>query len=97
MTDIRVNSEDLARTAAQLRVGAAEIDSHLNAMRTQVQSLVNGGWQGAAAAAFDGLYQQWGTSAVRLREALDGISRLLANASADYAITEQRIIDSMRH
>jgi hypothetical protein len=37
-------------------------------------------WQGAASSAFDGLYQQWNTSAANLREAPDGISKPLANA-----------------
>jgi WXG100 family type VII secretion target len=92
---IKVTSEDLAGTAAQLSRGSQEIDAQLASMRNLVQSLVASDWQGAASSAFDGLYQQWNTSAASLREALDGISRLVANAATAYANTEQQIQQSM--
>jgi WXG100 family type VII secretion target len=92
---IRVTSEDLASASAQLSSGSQEIDSQLAGMRNLVQSLVAGDWQGAASSAFDSLYQQWNTSAANLREALDGISKLLANAASAYANTEQQIQQSM--
>jgi WXG100 family type VII secretion target len=92
---IKVTSEDLATVAAQLNSGSEEIDGQLNTMRGLVQSLVASDWQGAASSAFDSLYQQWNTSAANLREALDGISRLVANAATAYANTEQQIQQSM--
>src|SRR5215471_10766008 len=92
---IRVTSEDLASAAAQLSTGSQEIDSQLGAMHNLVQSLVGSDWQGAASSSFEGLYQQWNTSAASLRQALDGISRLLANAASAYANTEQQIQQSM--
>src|SRR5215469_8941309 len=88
-------SEDLASASAQLSSGSQEIDSQLAGMRNLVQSLVASDWQGAASSAFDSLYQQWNTSAANLREALDGISKLLANAASAYADTEQQIQQSM--
>jgi WXG100 family type VII secretion target len=93
---IKVTSEDLATVAAQLSSGSEEIDSQLTTMRGLVQSLVASDWQGAASSAFDSLYQQWNTSAANLREALDGISRLVANAATAYANTEQQIQQSMQ-
>jgi WXG100 family type VII secretion target len=95
MSLIKVTSEDLANAATQLSTGSQEIDSHLTTMRNLVQSLVAGDWQGAASSSFDGLYQQWNTSAANLREALDGISKLLANAATAYSTTEQQIQQSM--
>jgi WXG100 family type VII secretion target len=95
MALIKVTSEDLATVASQLSSGSEEIDSQLNTMRGLVQSLVASDWQGAASSAFDTLYQQWNTSAANLREALDGISRLVANAATAYANTEQQIQQSM--
>jgi WXG100 family type VII secretion target len=92
---IKVTSEDLATVSAQLNSGSEEIDSQLARMRGLVQSLVASDWQGAASSAFDSLYQQWNTSAANLREALDGISRLVANAATAYANTEQQIQQSM--
>jgi WXG100 family type VII secretion target len=95
MALIKVTSEDLATTAAQLSRGSADIDNELTTMRNLVQSLVASDWQGAASSAFDQLYQQWNTSAANLREALDGISRLVSNAATAYANTEQQIQQSM--
>jgi WXG100 family type VII secretion target len=95
MALIKVTSEDLATVSAQLNSGSEEIDSQLARMRGLVQSLVASDWQGAASSAFDSLYQQWNTSAANLREALDGISRLVANAATAYTNTEQQIQQSM--
>jgi WXG100 family type VII secretion target len=95
MALIKVTSEDLASVAAQLNRGSEDIDAELTRMRALVQSLVASDWQGAASSAFDQLYQQWNTSAANLREALDGISRLVANAATAYANTEQQIQQSM--
>jgi WXG100 family type VII secretion target len=95
MALIKVTSEDLATVATQLSSGSEEIDSQLARMRGLVQSLVSSDWQGAASSSFDSLYQQWNTSAANLREALDGISRLVANAATAYANTEQQIQQSM--
>ena len=95
MALIKVTSEDLATVAAQLSSGSEEIDSQLARMRGLVQCLVSSDWQGAASSSFDSLYQQWNTSAANLREALDGISRLVANAATAYANTEQQIQQSM--
>jgi WXG100 family type VII secretion target len=92
---IRVTSEDLASAASQLSTGSQEIDSQLSAMRSLVQSLVGSDWQGAASSSFESLYQQWNTSAANLRQALEGISKLLANAATAYANTEQQIQQSM--
>jgi WXG100 family type VII secretion target len=96
MSLIRVTSEDLASAAAQLSTGSQEIDTQLGGMHNLVQSLVSSDWQGAASSSFESLYQQWNTSAANLRQALDGISKLLANAATAYANTEQQIQQSMR-
>ena len=95
MALIKVTSEDLANASAQLNTGAQEIDTQLNSMRGLVQELVASDWQGAASSSFDTLYQEWNTSAANLRQALDGISKLLANAASSYASTEQQIQQSM--
>lgn len=93
--EFKVNSADLSSTAHQLHAGSEEIASRLSTMRGQVQLLIDNGWQGAAASSFGNLYHQWATSAQSLRDALDGISRLLSNASVAYATTEQHIINSI--
>jgi WXG100 family type VII secretion target len=95
MALIKVTSEDLANASAQLITGSQEIDTQLSTMHNLVQDLVSSDWQGAASSSFESLYQEWNTSAANLREALDGISKLLANAASSYATTEQHIQQSM--
>ena len=95
MALIKVTSEDLANASAQLSTGSQEIDTQLNTMHNLVQELVASDWQGAASSSFETLYQEWNTSAANLRQALDGISKLLANAASAYASTEQQIQQSM--
>jgi WXG100 family type VII secretion target len=95
MALIKVTSEDLANASAQLSSGSQEIDNHLSAMHNQVQELVNSDWQGAASSSFEGLYHEWDVSAANLRQALDGIAKLLAQAATAYADTEQQIQQSM--
>jgi WXG100 family type VII secretion target len=95
MALIKVTSEDLANASAQLSSGSQEIDTQLLSMQNLVQGLVAGDWQGAASSSFETLYQEWNTSAANLRQALEGISKLLANAASAYASTEQQIQSSM--
>lgn len=95
MALIKVTSEDLANASAQLNSGSQEIDAQLATMHSLVQELVASDWQGAASSSFESLYQEWNTSAANLREALNGISRLLSNAASAYASTEQQIQQSM--
>ena len=95
MSLIKVTSEDLANASAQLNSGSQEIDAQLGSMHSLVQDLVASDWQGAASSSFESLYQEWNTSAANLRQALEGISRLLSNAASAYASTEQQIQQSM--
>lgn len=95
MALIKVTSEDLANASAQLSSGSQEIDTQLGSMHSLVQGLVASDWQGAASSSFETLYQEWNTSAANLRQALEGISKLLANAASAYASTEQQIQSSM--
>jgi WXG100 family type VII secretion target len=95
MALIKVTSEDLANASAQLSSGSQEIDTQLGSMQSLVQGLVASDWQGAASSSFETLYQEWNTSAANLRQALEGISKLLANAASAYASTEQQIQSSM--
>lgn len=96
MALIKVTSEELASTSAQLTAGSQEIESQLASMHNLVQSLVDADWQGAASASFQALYQEWNTSAANLQQSLDGIAKLLASAGAAYAQTEEQIQQTMR-
>jgi WXG100 family type VII secretion target len=82
MNPAKITPEDLASASAQLSTGSQEIHSQLATLRDTVQALARSDWQGAELSTFGSLGQQWNTAAANLREALDGLSMLLANGAA---------------
>lgn len=95
MADIKVTSQDLHSTSAQLSAGCNDIEGRLAQLHAQVQALVDNGWQGSASSAFGELYQQWNTSAGQLKVALDGISRQLGAAATTYEQTEAQLTSQL--
>jgi WXG100 family type VII secretion target len=95
MSDIKVTSADLHSVSGQLSTGSSDIESRLSTLNSQVQGLVDNGWQGAASGAFHELFTQWHTSAGQLKQALDGISKQLANAATTYEQTEQQLTSQL--
>jgi WXG100 family type VII secretion target len=51
-------------------------------------------WAGVAQARFHELWAKWQRSSQGIQQALHGISQLMAQASANYADTEQAIASS---
>jgi WXG100 family type VII secretion target len=82
MNPVKITPEDLASASVQLSTGSQEIHSQLTTLRDTVQALARSDWQGVELSTFGSLCQQWNTSAANLREALDGLSMLLANGAA---------------
>ncbi|WP_437582896.1 WXG100 family type VII secretion target [Paramicrobacterium sp. CJ85] len=91
MADIRVTSDSLQSVASQLSNGSQSIESQLQNLKGLVDSLVGGDWDGSASLSFSELYQQWDQSAIQLKESLQGISDLLAQAGFSYEDSEQQI------
>ena len=95
MTLIKVTAEDLENLSGQVASGSESIQDQLSRLQGEVSSVVGGDWMGAASGAFHERYEEWNRSAAGLREALDGISQLLANAAVQYQNTEDAIQRSM--
>lgn len=95
MSFIKVTAEDLQAVSTQLSSTASQIASENAAALNLVNGLVGEGWEGAASAQFEALFNQWKSSADGLLSSLDGISRLLSQAGTAYADTEQSIKQSM--
>ena len=95
MAMIKVTSEDLGSTAAQLTSGSQSIEEQLSTMHSRVQELVDANWQGAASTSFQDLWAEWTTSATNLQTSLEGIAGLLNSAAAAYDSTEAQIQQSM--
>lgn len=94
-TGITVTSEDLHNLSGQVSQGSAQIQDQLNALRNQVTAVVGTSWQGAASGQFHQLYEEWQQGAAQVKQALDGISKLLSTAGQQYQQTEDAIKSSM--
>jgi early secretory antigenic target protein ESAT-6 len=93
MPNIAVTPEQLQSVASQLNAGAANIESTLSQLASQVAPLQSE-WQGVAQARFQELWAEWQRSSRGIQEALHGISQLTQQAGANYGDTEQAIASS---
>jgi 6 kDa early secretory antigenic target len=93
MPNIAVTPEQLQSVAGQLNGGAANIESILSQLASQVAPLQSE-WQGVAQARFQELWAEWQRSSRGIQEALHGISQLTQQAGAHYDETEQGIAAS---
>ena len=96
MSLIKVTAEDLHSLSSQVSTGSTQIQDQLSRMQNEVLNVVGGDWQGAASGQFNSLWDEWQRSAAGLKDALDGISRLLNNAGTQYQSTEDAIRTSMQ-
>jgi WXG100 family type VII secretion target len=96
MSLIKVTAEDLHSLSGQVSTGSTQIQDQLARMQNEVLNVVGGDWQGAASGQFNTLWDEWQRSAAGLKDALDGISRLLNNAGTQYQSTEDAIRSSMQ-
>jgi WXG100 family type VII secretion target len=96
MSLIKVTAEDLHSLSSQVSTGSTQIQDQLSRMQNEVLNVVGGDWQGAASGQFNSLWDEWQRSAAGLKDALDGISRLLNGAGTQYQNTEDAIRSSMQ-
>jgi WXG100 family type VII secretion target len=90
---IRVTPQQLSAVAGQLTSGAANVEATLGQLGNAVAPL-GSDWAGMAQGRFQALWAQWQRDARGLQEALNGMSQLMAKASAGYDETEQAIANS---
>ncbi len=95
MSMVKVTSEQLADLGGQLAQGSQQVEEQLATMRSRVAPLVGGEWEGAASAAFSTSWEEWATSAAKLKDALDTISTLLGQASRVYQEAEDNVRNAM--
>jgi early secretory antigenic target protein ESAT-6 len=93
MPNIAVTPEQLQSVSGQLNAGAANIESTLSQLASQVAPLQSE-WQGVAQARFQELWAEWQRSSRGIQEALHGISQLTQQAATNYDETEQGIAAS---
>ncbi len=96
MAAIKVTSEQLHSVSSQLASGSEDVAQRLASMESQVLALVDADWQGAASDSFRDLYEKWHRGARDVKEALDGISQMLAAAARTYQETEDQLAAQLR-
>ena len=96
MSNILVTPEQLQQVSSQLNAGAANIESTLSQLASQVAPLQSE-WRGVAQAQFEALWAEWQRAGAGIQHALHGISQLTAAASSNYSDTEHAIAASFAH
>jgi WXG100 family type VII secretion target len=96
MSLIKVTSEELHTLSSNVMSGSGSIQDQLSRMQNEVLAVVGGEWQGSASGQFHSLWEEWQRSAAGLKDALDGIARLLSNAGTHYQATEDAVRASMQ-
>ena len=88
-TQFQVDTDRITAAAGDVHRISAQIEQQVAAMMTRLTSLEDA-WRGQAAARFQAVAGEWRGTQAQVREALDHISRLLAQAGEQYAAAEQR-------
>ena len=95
MSLIKVTSEELEHLSTNVTTGSHNIHDQLQRLQSEILGVVGGDWEGVASNRFQALWDEWHRSAAGLKDALDGIARLLAQAGNHYHETEMTIRNSM--
>jgi WXG100 family type VII secretion target len=96
MTSILVTPEQLQQVASQLNAGAANIESTLGQLASQVAPLQSE-WRGVAQVQFESLWSEWQRASAGIQHALHGISQLTSAAAASYSDTDHAVAASFGH
>lgn len=95
-TQFQVDTDRIAGASADVARISADIESTVAAMMARLTALQDA-WQGSASAGFQGVMTQWQGTQARVRESLDAINQMLAQAGTRYADTEQANTALFRH
>lgn len=91
MVDVRVSSEAVEEASSRVATMVEEFAARRALCTQTVSALVSGPWTGEAASTFHAGWAEWADGALKVSEALSGISTLLAEAATQYAETEGRV------
>lgn len=94
MSSFTVNTERIAGSASDISQISEEVESSVAAMMTRLTQLQSD-WTGAASGSFQELVSDWRATQRTVKESLDDISRVLAEAGQTYSTTEDGVKASM--
>jgi 6 kDa early secretory antigenic target len=88
-SSFQVDTERIAAASGDISRISADIDAQVGAMMARLTALQDA-WKGTAATRFQAVAHEWRGTQGRVREALDQIGRVLAQAGQEYATAEQQ-------
>ncbi len=88
--NVTVSTGDVADKAATIQREAADLEARLAALTAAMSDLA-GTWTGPAAAAFQGVYENWKGTAQQARQTLEELGASLRNAGTQYDDTENTL------
>jgi early secretory antigenic target protein ESAT-6 len=88
-SQFQVDTDRITAASGDINRISAEIDAQVSAMMARLTGLQDA-WSGSAATRFQGVAGEWRGTQAKVRESLDHISRLLAQAGQQYAAAEQQ-------
>ncbi len=88
-SQFQVDTDRITAASADISRIGADIDGQVAAMMARLTALQDA-WTGSAASRFQGVASEWRATQAKVRESLDHISRLLAQAGQQYAEAEQQ-------
>jgi WXG100 family type VII secretion target len=91
MAVIKVSAEDVQGTASNLAAGHQTLTETHTQLCSQVQALVDGGWQGAASNSFHESWQKYNAGANQMFSALADIHQGMTATANTYAETEAKL------
>ena len=87
MATYRVDSDRLQSASAAVNTSVTRIRESVGTMYANLQDLQSA-WQGAAAARFKGVMEQWRAAQQQMEQSLQNIQQSMSCASATYAQAE---------
>ena len=94
MSTFTVNTERIAGSASDIAQISEEVETSVAAMMTRLTQLQSE-WTGSASGSFQDLVTDWRATQRTVKESLDDIGRVLAEAGQTYASTEDGVRASM--
>ncbi|MBD8870506.1 WXG100 family type VII secretion target [Nocardioides sp. MJB4] len=97
MANVNVTYEEMKSQATKLAAGRQEIESKLNELKGQVDSLVSGGFvTDSASAAFQSSYDEFSKGASQTIEGLDGMGNYLNKAAEAFQSVDSELASALK-
>lgn len=73
-----------------------DVRTEMRVLQTEMDALLGGGWQGAAANGFAQGWEQWLQGAGELLDALEGMGNLLGENGRNYQVSDSGSADDLK-